>query len=189
MTLEELIGGLECKVDGEAGVEVTGIHFDSRLVETGGLFVAIVGGSADGNRFIASAIEKGASAILTDCAEGSVSSVPGSSDVTVVAVTDAREALSMVSSRFYGSPSESLTLVGITGTNGKTTVAYLVESILKEAGFSVGVIGTIDYRYAGRVRMQATQTTPGAVDAAPGLEGDGGRRSYALRNGGLFACP
>ncbi len=162
MTLEELIGCLECKVSGEAGLEVTGIHCDSRSVVPGGLFVAITGESANGNDFIAMAVEKGACSVITDNS-GSASLISDSSAVTVVVVTDAREALSTVSSRFYGSPSESLTLVGITGTNGKTTVAYLVESILQEAGFSVGVIGTINYRYAGTT-VAATHTTPGAVE-------------------------
>ncbi|MBE9528193.1 MAG: UDP-N-acetylmuramoyl-L-alanyl-D-glutamate--2,6-diaminopimelate ligase [Proteobacteria bacterium] len=179
MTLEELIAGLaglagpECSAEADpdfdaAGVEVTGVHSDSRSVEPGGLFVAIAGEVADGNDYISSAVEKGARSVVveqgheTACKDVLANSALLDS-VTVVVVPDVREALSVLASRFYGVPSESLTLVGITGTNGKTTVAYIVESILKEAGYSTGVIGTINCRYAGKT-VTATHTTPGPVE-------------------------
>ena len=135
--------------------EIESVHYRAQEVEPGGLFVAIAGHAADGHDFIETAIKKGAVAV--------VSQKEINSEIPNIQVVDTRQALADVAAWFYGRPSEQLTVIGITGTNGKTTTAYLVESILKQAGYSVGVIGTINYRYAGK-RFDNPITTPESLD-------------------------
>ncbi len=157
MRLKVLIGSLDCEVIGP-DVEITGITADSRDInkaaEAGGaLFAAIPGERADGHGFIAQAVENGAACVMAER--------PARVSVTQVVVPDARAALSRVASVFYGEPSRKLVIAGVTGTNGKTTTTYLIESILREAGFNPGVIGTVNYRYGGKT-FQASHTTPDA---------------------------
>ncbi|MEK7680406.1 MAG: UDP-N-acetylmuramyl-tripeptide synthetase, partial [Deltaproteobacteria bacterium] len=162
MRLSVLTEALECEIigkgngNGNADPTVTGIAYDSRAVENGYLFAALPGEHVDGRVFIKGAVEKGASCVLA------LAPLPDAG-VAQVIVPDIRVALSKVSDRFYSSPSKRLVLVGITGTNGKTTTTYLIESILREAGFNPGVIGTVNYRYGGRV-YSAPHTTPQAPD-------------------------
>jgi len=130
--------------------EVTNVTADSRLVVPGALFVAIPGFKTDGANFIDAAIRKGASAIV------------GESSAASVQVDDARAALSLIAANFYGRPAGKLSLVGVTGTSGKTTTTKMVESIFDAAGAPVGLIGTIEYR-AGDERLMADRTTPDAV--------------------------
>jgi UDP-N-acetylmuramoyl-L-alanyl-D-glutamate--2,6-diaminopimelate ligase len=163
MLLSALLGALppELRVDGcassaaERELEIRGISYDSRRVEAGDLFFALRGGSSDGHDFLAAAFERGAVAAI-------VESVPTDLDFAdrpVVAVRDSRRALAPISTQFFGHPASELTLIGVTGTNGKTSTTYLVESILQRAGIPVGVIGTLDIRYAGE-RQPAVNTTP-----------------------------
>jgi UDP-N-acetylmuramoyl-L-alanyl-D-glutamate--2,6-diaminopimelate ligase len=156
MRLKDLIESIEYRECALEDVEVTGIACDSRLVRSGDLFVARKGEHADGGDFAKEALEKGASSVL---AEAEVAGLT----VPQVIVPDVSAALAKVAERFYGEPSKGLKMVGITGTNGKTTAAYLVESIFKEAGFNAGVISTINYRYDGKT-LPAPLTTPGALD-------------------------
>lgn len=135
--------------------EVTSVHYRAQDVEPGGLFVAIAGHAADGHDFIDAAIKKGAVAV--------VSQKELRSEILNIQVANTRQALADIAAWFYGRPSERLTVIGITGTNGKTTTAYLVESILQQAGCEVGVIGTIDYRYAGKC-FDNPITTPESLD-------------------------
>jgi len=130
--------------------EVTNVTADSRLVVPGALFVAIPGFKTDGANFIDAAIRKGASAIV------------GESSAASVQVDDARAALSLIAANFYGRPASKLSLVGVTGTSGKTTTTKMIESIFDSAGAPVGLIGTIEYR-AGDERLMADRTTPDAV--------------------------
>ncbi len=155
-TLEFLLQGLPCDVRGSSQVGVEDIAFDSRKIKKGSLFVALQGVHQDGRAFIDRAVKAGASAVL---AEGEV--VPGS--VTRVQVSNALKALAHVSVRFWDNPSSKLRLVGITGTNGKTTTSYLVESIFRHVGWPTGVLGTINYRF-GNESMPAPNTTPFASD-------------------------
>ncbi|MBI5286867.1 MAG: UDP-N-acetylmuramoyl-L-alanyl-D-glutamate--2,6-diaminopimelate ligase, partial [Deltaproteobacteria bacterium] len=158
MNLINLIESLSLKeVIGSPEVDIQGIAYDSRRVRKGFLFIALRGQNQDGHSFVQEATERGASAILLERPIG------GMQNVTQVVVSDAREAMATVSSTFYGKPSERLTLIGVTGTNGKTTITYLIESILREAGYKVGIIGTINYRYPGYVLL-ANHTTPEAPD-------------------------
>ena len=157
MELSKLLEGVEVrKIIGEARKEIRGIAYNSQKVGKDFLFAAIRGLEADGHRFINEAINRGAEAILLE--EGS-----GVRGRTAIFVPNSRSALAGIASNFYGNPSASMCLIGITGTNGKTTTTYLMESILKRAGYEVGVIGTINYRYGQKV-VPALNTTPESLD-------------------------
>lgn len=156
--LGELIHASELlMLRGNLEVPVTGIAYHSQQVQRGFLFVAIPGQNDDGHRYIHDAICRGASAII--CEHENIPEFEG----TVAKAADARAALAQVSARFYDHPSQDLTVIGITGTNGKTTTSFLLESILKTAGFNVGVIGTINYRFGNQV-LSANTTTPQSLD-------------------------
>ncbi len=136
--------------------EICSIHLDSREVQPGGLFVAIKGHKSDGHDYIDHAVSKGALAVI--------SQKPAEKDkVWAIEVENTRKALAALSANFYENPSEHLTIIGITGTNGKTTVSFLIERILLEAGFSVGVIGTLNYRYC-RKTFELSMTTPESIN-------------------------
>src|SRR5580704_4862245 len=137
---------------------VTGVAYDSRKVEAGDLFVAIPGFKQDGRRFAADAQGRGAAAIV---AEGG-DPLPGSPTARIV-VPSSREALARLADAYYGHPSRRLTVIGITGTNGKTTTSLLVEALLAAEGRPTGVIGTIQYRVGAAVET-ASQTTPEALE-------------------------
>lgn len=149
------IGALEIK--GEPEGEVTSVCYDSRQCSPGSLFVAIPGLKADGRLFIADALARGAGFVLH---EGEFSPPRG---VTAVRVYNSRRTLGILGKNFFRNPSASLTLIGIVGTNGKTTVTYLIESILRAAECAVGVLGTINYRYGGSL-FPAPNTTPESFD-------------------------
>ncbi len=159
MRLSELIRVLpEAEVHGRTDLEVDNLAYDSRKVKEKGLFVAIYGHKADGHRFIDQAIRNGAQVIVAE-QEGRVTASP----VTQIRVKNSRQALGKLSAAFYEQPASKLYLIGITGTSGKTTTSYLVESILKAAGFSAGVLGTINYRYGSKC-FPAPVTTPESLD-------------------------
>ncbi len=143
--------------DGLEDEVIQSIHYDSRTVTPGGLFVAIQGHRLNGHAYIEEAIEKGAVAIMTE------HEWPEQSSVSVVQVENARVALAALSSAFYGEPHREVRMIGITGTNGKTTTAYLIESILNAAGLEAGVIGTINYRFGGQSFTNPV-TTPESLD-------------------------
>jgi UDP-N-acetylmuramoyl-L-alanyl-D-glutamate--2,6-diaminopimelate ligase len=136
---------------------VRGIADDSRRVQAGDCFVAVPGFKADARRFVAQAVERGATLVVT---EGEAPPLAG---IATVLVPSARAALGRLAGAYYGHPSRDLTLVGITGTNGKTTTSYLVEALLQARGDRTGVIGTIQY-VVGDERRAAGQTTPEAPE-------------------------
>ncbi len=138
-----------------AATDVTSLHYDTRQISPGGVFVAIEGFAADGHKYIPDALDRGAVAVIAQ--------KPVAAKIPVIRVTDSRKALAIVSDRFFGSPSRALTIVGITGTNGKTTCAYLIENMFKTAGYRVGVIGTVNYRYNGKI-SDSPVTTPESLD-------------------------
>ncbi len=155
--MEHILDGVELLArSGEA--QVTGVAYDSRRVRRGDLFVAMKGGSTDGNRYIDAAVQAGAVAIVTDAPGEQVR--PG---VAWIVVPHGRRALARISANFYHRPAEKLSLTGITGTNGKTTTAYLVESIFTAACRKSALLGTIEYRIAGRA-IPAPHTTPEALE-------------------------
>jgi UDP-N-acetylmuramoyl-L-alanyl-D-glutamate--2,6-diaminopimelate ligase len=145
------------RFQGSWDVEVTHLAYDSRAVRPGALFFALSGTKNDGTRFVDEAIRRGACAVVIP---------PGTSvppQVTAVYSPTPRRLLGICADRFYQQPSRHLTMVGVTGTSGKTTTTYLVESIWREMGWSPGVIGTINYRYRERT-LPAPFTTPEAVE-------------------------
>ncbi|MBZ0253627.1 MAG: UDP-N-acetylmuramoyl-L-alanyl-D-glutamate--2,6-diaminopimelate ligase, partial [Candidatus Methylomirabilis sp.] len=162
-TLSELIAGQEgWTLSGDPATPVRSISSDSRRVEPGALFVAIRGERSDGHAHIADAIANGAAAVALERFPPSAH-LTGGGPLATLLVPDSRAALAELSAAFYGHPSERLALYGVTGTNGKTTVTHLVESLFARSGDATGLIGTIEHRYAGR-REAAANTTPESVD-------------------------
>jgi UDP-N-acetylmuramoyl-L-alanyl-D-glutamate--2,6-diaminopimelate ligase len=168
MKLRELLRDVPVRAtQGDLEIEISAVTADSRLVKPGALFVAIPGTAMDGAKFIGSAIEKGAAAVVEQVAALPGSQVAGSAtrqpgNPTTVAVDDARAALALIAANFYNRPAENLSLVGVTGTSGKTTTTKMIESIFDATGNPVGLIGTIEYR-AGDEVLSADRTTPDAV--------------------------
>ena len=158
MKLTELLKNCPVrKIHGITDIDLNGLHYDSRQVNRGDAFFALRGVVSDGHDYIASAIANGARVVF--CEE-----LPEPAKaVTAVLVDNARQAMALVSSEFYGNPTREMQTVGITGTNGKTTITYLLEAILNEAGLNPAVIGTINYRFGADLR-QAPHTTPEALD-------------------------
>lgn len=150
--LKELLPADVIETAGDLDTEIKGICFDSRKVKKGELFVALNGNNIDGCSFLFDAITHGASAVLI---EGNRKNI----EVPVVKVRNARAALSEVSAKFYDNPSEKIKLIGITGTKGKTTISYMVHSILKKAFGKAFRMGTIDYDM-GYAVLKANNTTP-----------------------------
>jgi UDP-N-acetylmuramoyl-L-alanyl-D-glutamate--2,6-diaminopimelate ligase len=157
MKLSELLNGIEgYEMIGDPGREIESIAYDSRKVRPGALFVAFKGHTEDGHAYIQDAVRKGAAAVLGE-------SLPAGLGVPGVRVADPKRALSLLALRFHRHPFRGIDLVGITGTNGKTTTSFLLESILLKAGARPGVIGTINYRFAGK-STPAAVTTPESLD-------------------------
>ncbi len=147
--------GAEQASGSRAKVDVTGLAQDSRQVKPGDLFIALPGTKVDGSQFVAEALSRGAVAVLTE--------KKVETQVPSFVTSSTRKALAICAANFYGKPAESLTLLGITGTNGKTTTAYLLEAICAAGGAGVGRLGTIEHKFAGRT-IPATHTTPDALE-------------------------
>jgi len=158
MKLTELLKNCAVRnIHGIVDIDLHGLQYDSRQVNRDDAFFALRGVVSDGHDYIDSAIANGARVVF--CEE-----MPEHAEtVTTVLVDNARQAMAMVSSEFYGNPTYEMQTVGITGTNGKTTITYLLEAILSEAGLNPAVIGTINYRFGSDLR-QAPHTTPEALD-------------------------
>jgi UDP-N-acetylmuramoyl-L-alanyl-D-glutamate--2,6-diaminopimelate ligase len=157
MELRKLLEGVEIrKITGETLKEIKGIAYHSKQIGKGFLFAAIRGMEVDGHQFIEEAVERGAEAVVLE-EDREVS------NRTMIFVPNSRQALAKISLNFYGDPSSRVRLIGITGTNGKTTTTYLLESIFKKAGCTVGVIGTINYRFGEKI-TPAPNTTPESLD-------------------------
>ena len=166
MTWAELHGALHgrgliraddaLRAEASVGV-VTGVAYDSRAVTPGQIFVALKGQHADGTSFARQAIERGAAAIVSEQA------APDGVHVPWTIVEDARLALAVLAAAFYRDPSREMRVIGITGTNGKTTTAYLIAAIFEAARIRCGILGTVGYRIGDEVR-EATRTTPEAPE-------------------------
>jgi UDP-N-acetylmuramyl-tripeptide synthetase len=158
MSLRHLVCGLTpLRVAGSLDREVAGIAYDSRRVAPGMVFVAWRGRRCDGHDFISPAIDRGASAVI--CERAGIFSPR----VTILQVADARQALAQVAAAFHGHPSRHLTVIGVTGTNGKTCVAFLVKHLLQAAGVSCGLISSVHHE-VGERRIPAQRTTPEALE-------------------------
>ncbi len=171
-SLHALLEGLVPEDTGGADQAVTGVTDDSRTVIPGNIFVSISGFEKDGHRYVDEAIEKGAAAVLSEKELGQKS-------VPVIRVQNTRRMLALLSARFWGYPSRTMCVVGVTGTNGKTSVTFLLESIFKAAGFEPGLLGTLYYRWTGRTE-KAPRTTPGACTVQHSL--------YEMRQSGARAA-
>ncbi len=154
--LLEAVGVDDAGVAGETSV--TSVEYDSRRVREGSLFVAVRGFVTDGHRYVAGAAERGAAAAL-------VESPTGSDALPEFVVPDTRRALGLAAHEFFGHPSESLTVHGVTGTNGKTTTSYFIDSIMRQAGRESGVVGTLGHRTGGGA-APGSLTSPEASDLA-----------------------
>lgn len=153
--LRELLAGLdyECK-QGSVDEKITKIIYDSRKIEEGCLFVCIRGANFDGHDAIGEAVEKKAAAVLVESTDNVTDE-----NITVIRTPDTRKGLAFVSAAYFGHPAEKMKTIGITGTKGKTTTAYMVKSVLENAGYKVGLVGTIEVLTGSR-RMKAQNTTP-----------------------------
>lgn len=160
MKLSVLLEALESyELVGNANQDITGLNYDSRKIKNGDLFVAVKGNALNGHNFLSSAVEKGARAVLVE----DVISSKLSSDVSVIKVLNSRRELSRLAAQFYNYPFKDMDVVGVTGTNGKTTITYILESILSAAGKKTGVIGTVNSRFSDRVKPSSV-TTPESLD-------------------------
>ena len=160
MKLGQLIKNINCKiVQGCADTEVNAVQYDSRKVGRGDLFVCITGFQTDGHKYAKSAIEKGASVIVAEhMAEGMENS-----GAAIVITENTRKALALISAAYYDNPSEKINVIGVTGTNGKTTTTYLIKTILDSLGYKTGVIGTIG-NMIGKRTLHADRTTPESLE-------------------------
>ncbi|MBP1635867.1 MAG: murE, partial [Acidobacteria bacterium] len=163
MTTADLLaslGGLVTATAGDPGAmgrTVRALAYDSRKVSAGAAFIAVRGQKTDGAAFAVQAIAKGALAVVAE--------IPPPPDVQApwITVSDARAAMARAAAAFYGWPSREMQVVGITGTNGKTTTAYVLSALFEAAGTRCGMLGTVVYR-TGTEEREATRTTPEAID-------------------------
>ena len=164
--LKNLLEGVDCKITGNIEkTEITGLSSDSRKVQPGNLFAAIQGLSVDGHNYLNQAVAAGCSALLVNNGWQDVATEAKiGPQIPLVEVDDTKIALGDIAATFYDHPDRQLTVIGITGTNGKTTTSFLVEAILKACGKRPGVIGTVNYRYNDRndtgIEIEAPFTTP-----------------------------
>ncbi|MEG0647229.1 MAG: UDP-N-acetylmuramoyl-L-alanyl-D-glutamate--2,6-diaminopimelate ligase [Bacteroides sp.] len=158
MELKKLLGAIQAtKVVGASEIEITGVNIDSRQVAPGHLFMAMRGTQTDGHAYIAAAIEKGATAVL--CEEMPAEQVAG---ITYIVVSDSEEAVGKVATTFYGNPTSKLKLVGVTGTNGKTTIATLLYDTFRYFGHKVGLLSTV-CNYIDAEAVPTEHTTPDPI--------------------------
>ncbi|HDN95213.1 MAG TPA: UDP-N-acetylmuramoyl-L-alanyl-D-glutamate--2,6-diaminopimelate ligase, partial [Nitrospirae bacterium] len=165
MTTLELLEGLNIRrTDGPLNIEIKGLAYDSRLVEKDFIFVAVKGFRVDGHDYIKDALSRGAAAIIMENAI--VADAKQHADLnstSFVEVPESRKTLALISSAFYGHPSKSLSLIGITGTNGKTTTSFITKSIIEAGGSKAGLIGTISCMTGERTEV-SVNTTPESLD-------------------------
>ena len=157
MNLSEILNGINVLNNTSTDVEVKNVCFDSRKVTKGDVFVATRGTAVDGHDFIAKAVELGAVAVVCEELPENLSK-----DVTYVQVADSADALGVMASNFYENPSQNLTLVGVTGTNGKTTIATLLYQLFRAMGYKVGLLSTV-CNYVDSEAVESTHTTPDAL--------------------------
>jgi UDP-N-acetylmuramoyl-L-alanyl-D-glutamate--2,6-diaminopimelate ligase len=197
MHIEEVLRGVGIVRRAGSWVDVTSVEYDSRKVKPGALFVAMQGGTTDGNSYIARAIESGAVAIVTDSAMTFQDAAGKYSHVTLAEVAHGRSALAAVAANYYGHPEKKLALSGVTGTNGKTTTAFLLNAMLNSIDRKTVLVGTIGYHVAGVV-VESPHTTPESRDllellakgvSAGATEAVMEVSSHALEQGRVWSLP
>jgi len=155
--LSQLIENLELEqVTGDINITINGLSNDSRQIRPGNLFIAIKGYRADGHSFIGEAIKKGAKAVISQ------QPFPNS-PVPIIQVKNSRHAQALIAAEFFDYPSQKLKLVGITGTNGKSTSTFMINNILEVAGFRTGLLGTVYYKI-GKATYPSLHTTPDSIE-------------------------
>ena len=158
MRLDALLKGIQFSiVTGDPQVDISGIAYDSRQVKSGYLFICISGFKTDGHLYIEQAVQKGAVAIMVE----RVCDFP--QDLTIIKTADNRRALSVAAANFYGRPAHDLRVIGVTGTNGKTTTTHLIRAILEESGLKTSIMGTL-YARVGNKTVDFGRTTPEALE-------------------------
>jgi UDP-N-acetylmuramoyl-L-alanyl-D-glutamate--2,6-diaminopimelate ligase len=196
MNWTDIIAGVPVLAAGDAEhAEIVGVEYDSRAVRAGSLFVAMRGETTDGNKYVRAALEAGAAGIVTDARESFA--FADARGVPAALIADGRRALAAVSANFFGHPERQLKLCGITGTNGKTTTAFLLEGLLNGVGRKSVLIGTIETHVSGEVRP-SPHTTPESRDvlaifadgvAAGATEAVMEMSSHALQQERVWALP
>ncbi len=160
MELKNLLKGIDYSVlKGDISIDISSVEYDSRKVAAGSLFVAIKGYETDGHLFIQKAVEAGAKAVILE----DEPNIDHGDDIVIIKVENSRKSLGFISSNFFGNPGDNLKIIGVTGTNGKTSITYFLKSILKEAGYKIGIIGTIENQIEDIVYESAV-TTPESRD-------------------------
>lgn len=162
MKLRDILENVEGKlINGKTDIDINAMTIDSRKAKDGVLFIAMVGMTVDGHRFIPAAYENGCKAVIT---EHSIEDIP--EDMTVYQVENARDALAVIACNFYDNPGKDLNIIGVTGTNGKTSTTYFIESVLNHIEHKTAVIGTVEIRIGGKKREIdfATSTTPDTIE-------------------------
>ena len=164
MNLKNILVGIEgLKVKGNIDIDINGIESNSKNVKEGFLFVAIKGFVADGHKYIANAIEAGASVVMVE--EGcDLKSLNIPDAITIIMAKNTREALAICAANFYQNPSKKFKLIGVTGTKGKTTTTFMIKEILEKAGKKVGLVGTIATYINGRKIQDSDRTTPESLE-------------------------
>ncbi len=203
MRFEELLNGpvvvRRAGPTADGGPDIRGVEYDSRKVRAGSLFLAMQGGTTDGNRYIGKAIEQGATAVVTDSAAAFDETARGFPEIALAQVPagSGRRAMAAIAANFFGRPEKQLRLSGVTGTNGKTTTAFLLDAMLNAVGRKTVLVGTIENHVAGAVRT-SPHTTPESRDLLELLrEGvDAGATeavmevsSHALAQGRVYGLP
>ena len=157
--LSDIIKGVPfTELQGSADVEISAVVFDSRKVVPGCLFVAVKGTVVDGHEYIDQAIQQGAAAIICEDLPAHTAT-----EVDFLMVANSAEALGIVSANFYDNPSKKIKLVGVTGTNGKTTVATLLYQLFRDLGYKCGLLSTVENQINGKI-IPSTHTTPDHVE-------------------------
>ena len=158
MKLLELLKGIEYSVvQGRMDTKIQKPVYDSRKVEKGDLFVCITGFQTDGHKYVKNAVDAGAVAILCE------KQIQIEDDIVVIQTKNTREALALLSANFYDHPSNKMNVIGVTGTNGKTTTTYLIKSVLDKIGHKVGIVGTIENRIGNKI-LHTERTTPESLE-------------------------
>jgi len=157
LKLQKLISVLEgFTISGRKDIEINGITTDSNNIKSGFAFIGIKGAKADGHDFVNDAISRGAAALIVE------KDVEVLEDITIIKVPDTKKILPLIADTFYDYPSNKMNVIGVTGTNGKTTTTYFIDRILRKAGHKTGIIGTINYRIGERI-IPAVNTTPDPI--------------------------
>lgn len=163
MKLSELLNIVELQNKPINDFTVSGLAYDSRKIREGYIFFAIKGYKDDGNKYAIKAVESGAKAVITDFVSAKELTGLIPDGVNIIAVDDVRKVMALTSAAYYGNPTDKIKLIGITGTNGKTTITYLLKHIFETAGYKCGLIGTIDY-LTGSAKKVSSLTTPDSIE-------------------------